>query len=75
LLKDIVLAFAGSFQVWKYEDSDNGECYVLGELMKQKNGAFAIPGKEYWTSFLSRKRVLLICAGEKRGYEINNVFE
>ena len=49
-VKDIVVVLEGSFQIWEYEGSSTGESDVLGELMKQKHGAFAIPGKGYWTS-------------------------
>ena len=49
-VKNIIVVFEGSFQVWDYEDSNAGELDVLGELMKQKHGAFAIPGKGYWTT-------------------------
>lgn len=49
-VKDIVVVFEGSFQVWEYEDSSTGESHVLRELMKQKHGAFAVPAKGYWTS-------------------------
>jgi hypothetical protein len=80
-VKNIIVVSEGSFQVWDYEDSYSGESDVLGELMKQKNGAFAIPGKGYWTSnFLFTiegcaggvgRRGLLICAGEQSGYEVD----
>jgi hypothetical protein len=77
-VNDIVVVFEGSYQLWKYEDSGTGENDILGELIKQKHGAFAIPGKGYWTSnflFKIARRTtrmgLLICAGEQSGYEVD----